>query len=98
MCVCVPLTEVNDVDDLTPKTPRNNKKNNNLSHSLLCVPLTEVNDMDDVLALAEADEKVIRLHVPVNEALCVNVLQSAQQLNEKKNKKRSGREGKGEPR
>lgn len=42
--------------------------------------LTEVNDMDDVLTLAQPDQEVIRLHVPVDEALCVNVLQSAQQL------------------
>lgn len=42
--------------------------------------LTEVDDVNDVLALSEADEEVIRLHVTVDEALCVHVLQSAQKL------------------
>lgn len=42
--------------------------------------LTEVDDVDDVLALAQANKEVVRLYVTVDEALCVNILQSAQQL------------------
>lgn len=45
--------------------------------------LTEVNYVDDVLALPEADEEIIGLHVSVDEALRVNVFQSAQQLRER---------------
>ena len=36
--------------------------------------------MDDVLALAQPNEEVIRLYVSMDEALRVDVLQSAQQL------------------